>query len=432
MRSDRTMICTFFIRACVRCRLGYFKVWVMISEIRKERNAWVSTDRRGGPDELRLDERSMISLANEIVSVEAPRSYLWFPGSYGSVLSELRCVLVDPLTVAQRTYANDHFKVSCVQHRRLGSGQPFDVVLRSRLLRYSFEAQTFPEPILYLTRLVGSWEDAPSQPSILIGGDGGLNIGSLKACNWALLGKWWWRFQGEGDRLWIKIIKSIYGTNGGLSGMLERRSNRLSESIWGDIIRVGKDIDKIGINFCSSFGKMVGNGYNTRFLLDRWVGEGVLLCEKFPRLFRLETNKDESVGEKRVWGEEGWEWQWNWAREPRGRGEDDLMELTALTNFFVPNVLQVDSWRWLLDKNGQFTVKCLREKIDEKKILISTNSTKETKWSKIIPRKICIFIWRLQQRRLPMLTWLQHIAMDLNSTLCPHYEDDIERLIIAS
>ncbi|GKC74702.1 RNA-directed DNA polymerase, eukaryota, reverse transcriptase zinc-binding domain protein [Tanacetum coccineum] len=254
---------------------------------------------------------------------------------------------------------------------------------------------------------------------------GGLNIGSLKACNWALLGKWWWRFQVEGDRLWIKIIKSIYGTDGGLSVMLERRSNRLSGSIWGDIMRVGKDIDKMGINFCSSFGKMVGNGYNTRFWLDRWVGEGVLLCENFPRLFRLETNKDESVGEKMVWGEKGWEWQWNWAREPRGRGEGDLMELTALTNFFVPNVLQVDSWRWLLDKNGQFTVKCLREKIDEK-ILISTNSTKETKWSKIIPRKICIFIWRLQQRRLPVLTWLQHIGMDLNSILCPHCEDDIE------
>ena len=31
--------------------------------------------------------------------------------------------------------------------------------------------------------------------------------------------------------------------------------------------------------------------------------EGVLLCEKYPRLFRLEVNKDESVGEKRVWGE---------------------------------------------------------------------------------------------------------------------------------
>ena len=61
-----------------------------------------------------------------------------------------------------------------------------------------------------------------------------------------------------------------------------------------------------------------------------------------------------------------------------------------------------------------------------KKILSSKNSNKETKWSKIIPRKICIFIWRLQQRRLPVLTWLQHIGMDLNSTLWPHCEDEIE------
>ena len=73
----------------------------------------------------------------------------------------------------------------------------------------------------------------------------------------------------EGDRLWVKIIKSIYGCDGGL--LFEIRDDRLSGSIWGDIVRVGKDIDKTGINFCSSFGKTVGNGYNTRFWLDRWV-----------------------------------------------------------------------------------------------------------------------------------------------------------------
>ena len=68
---------------------------------------------------------------------------------------------------------------------------------------------------------------------------GGLNIGSLKAANWALLGKWWWRFQVEGDRLWVKIIKSIYGCDGGL--LFEIRGDRLSGSIWGDIVRVGKE-----------------------------------------------------------------------------------------------------------------------------------------------------------------------------------------------
>ncbi|GKB03950.1 RNA-directed DNA polymerase, eukaryota, reverse transcriptase zinc-binding domain protein [Tanacetum coccineum] len=76
--------------------------------------------------------------------------------------------------------------------------------------------------------------------------------------------------------------------------------------------------------------------------------------------------------------------------------------------------------RWLLDADdGRFMVKMLRELIDEK-ILHSTDGSQETKWNKVIPRKVCIMIWRLQQRRLPVLSWLHHIDIDLNSSLCPH------------
>ena len=45
--------------------------------------------------------------------------------------------------------------------------------------------------------------------------DGGLNIGSLKVKNLALLGKWWWRFRNERDALWCRLIKSIHGLDGG-------------------------------------------------------------------------------------------------------------------------------------------------------------------------------------------------------------------------
>ena len=31
------------------------------------------------------------------------------------------------------------------------------------------------------------------------------------------------------------------------------------------------------MNFCSSFGRKVGNGFNTRFWLDKWIGENVAL-----------------------------------------------------------------------------------------------------------------------------------------------------------
>ncbi|GJS77092.1 putative RNA-directed DNA polymerase, eukaryota, reverse transcriptase zinc-binding domain protein [Tanacetum coccineum] len=45
-----------------------------------------------------------------------------------------------------------------------------------------------------------NWEKALSSY-----GMGGLNIDSLKAMNWALLSKWWWRFQVENEALWVKV-----------------------------------------------------------------------------------------------------------------------------------------------------------------------------------------------------------------------------------
>ncbi|GJU41521.1 hypothetical protein Tco_1194478 [Tanacetum coccineum] len=46
--------------------------------------------------------------------------------------------------------------------------EPFDEVLRDRLICYLFEARIFPEPILYLAGLVWSWEEDPSVPSIFV------------------------------------------------------------------------------------------------------------------------------------------------------------------------------------------------------------------------------------------------------------------------
>lgn len=81
-------------------------------------------------------------------------------------------------------------------------------------------------------------------------------------------------------------------------GLKEHRNDhKVSGGKWGDIVRVSKDIEKTGINFTSSFSKIVGNGYTTRFWEDSWIGDGVILSEKFPRLFRLETHKSVTVGE---------------------------------------------------------------------------------------------------------------------------------------
>ncbi|GJX49578.1 calmodulin-binding receptor-like cytoplasmic kinase 3 [Tanacetum coccineum] len=45
---------------------------------------------------------------------------------------------------------------------------------------------------------------------------------------------------------------------------------------------------------------VVGNGNDIRFWADKWVGE-VRLCDKFPRLYHLDSSKDGKVAENRKW-----------------------------------------------------------------------------------------------------------------------------------
>ena len=46
---------------------------------------------------------------------------------------------------------------------------------------------------------------------------GGLDIGSIKALNLALLAKWWWRFKNEDGALWKKVITTIHRNYGKLN-----------------------------------------------------------------------------------------------------------------------------------------------------------------------------------------------------------------------
>ncbi|GJR89496.1 retrovirus-related pol polyprotein from transposon TNT 1-94 [Tanacetum coccineum] len=58
--------------------------------------------------------------------------------------------------------------------------------------------------------------------------DGGLGIGSLYGFNMALLYKWKWRFRTTPDALWVKIIKNIFGHDGGLlASRLDTKMNAM-------------------------------------------------------------------------------------------------------------------------------------------------------------------------------------------------------------
>ncbi|PWA73278.1 reverse transcriptase domain, Reverse transcriptase zinc-binding domain protein [Artemisia annua] len=115
---------------------------------------------------------------------------------------------------------------------------------------------------------------------------GGLGVGSLRKCNQAMLCKWWWRYRVENDATWCKLIRSIHGVEGGFRNPPH---SGLHTSPWRQIVKLENDLVSYGISLPSVFKKKIGNGCNTLFWLDTWIGNEPLK-DSFPRLFRLESN----------------------------------------------------------------------------------------------------------------------------------------------
>lgn len=158
----------------------------------------------------------------------------------------------------------------------------------------------------------------------------------------------------------------------------------------GHIIKVGKVLEKKGVAFAGSFGKKVWDGSLTSFWLDKWVGN-FQLSEKYPRLFHLESNKSVLVSERGEWEEDGWNWVWSWNRELRGRVMNEYEELKGYCNNNIPKIHSRDKVWWFNDEEGKFSVKALKEMVDENDLNPHASGL-VTKWNNRVPIKVNIFI----------------------------------------
>ncbi|GJU07590.1 hypothetical protein Tco_1124020 [Tanacetum coccineum] len=109
-----------------------------------------------------------------------------------------------------------------------------------------------------------------------------------------MLAKWWWRFHNEGNALWCKLIRSIHGRSGDSNTTLSLKSK--SGTLY-HIVSIKNDLLNLSIDMSLIFKKKIGNGSDTRFWTDNWVGEG-LLKFAFLRLYRLDTNQQWAVSDR--------------------------------------------------------------------------------------------------------------------------------------
>ncbi|KAJ9547212.1 LOW QUALITY PROTEIN: hypothetical protein OSB04_019755 [Centaurea solstitialis] len=254
---------------------------------------------------------------------------------------------------------------------------------------------------------------------------GGFDVGSLEVSNRGLLGKWWWKFVSEKEGLWVKVIRSIYGSSGGFVVL-----GRLEEVLGfggGGIVKVYQELETLGVNLGDSVGLEVGSGLTTSFWYDRWLG-GVPLAVRFKRIWRLEVDKEARVADRWTREGDGWSGRWRWRREPRGREAGELNDLLTLLQVWRPNASVCDKVRWNLAADGTFSVKSLKDLIKEK-LEQSVDSTVKTIWSKLVPKKIAIHAWRVRNGRIPTRDVLDKMGIDLHSTLCPLCSEVVETWI---
>ncbi|GLT99814.1 hypothetical protein SLE2022_172280 [Rubroshorea leprosula] len=227
---------------------------------------------------------------------------------------------------------------------------------------------------------------------------GGLGVPDLRRRNWALLGKWWYRFGDGREGLWKRVVKEKFYGGKPEVGITDVENLRVSQ-IWGDIIRIGGNSEKLKNMLRQGFRWKVGEGCRVNFWRDIWVGNKSLR-DLFPRLFQLALNKEGTVKENGTWEGEGWIWGIEWRRARLGREKDEEEGLWAMLANVKLRKEVVDSWQWRFDVEGSYVVKSAYEFLASEECLLEGHLCKFL-WCKWVPSKVGFFGWRLCLDRLP-------------------------------
>nr|GEX79669.1 SKP1-like protein 1B [Tanacetum cinerariifolium] len=96
-----------------------------------------------------------------------------------------------------------------------------------------------------------------------------------------------------------------------------------------------------------------------------------------------------------------------WKRCLAGKNQDDLG----------------DSWQWSLNRGKGFSVAPARNLVDA---LILDVDIVATRWNRLIPIKVIVFLWRLYLNKLLTKVNLDRKGMDIGSILCPACQSNVE------
>ncbi|GJU75646.1 RNA-directed DNA polymerase, eukaryota [Tanacetum coccineum] len=164
--------------------------------------------------------------------------------------------------------------------------------------------------------------------------------------------------------------------------------------------------------------KKVGNGLNTLFWEDPWLDD-LALKHKFLRLYALDNYKQITIVDKINHAS----MVDTFRRPPRGGVEKEQLNflLSRMDGLIVTNIL--DRWVWSLEATSEFSIKYVRQLIDDS---IIPNEEVATRWVKVMPIKINVFAWRVRLDKLPTRLILSLKGIDISTIVCPLCHASIE------
>ncbi|GKA62857.1 RNA-directed DNA polymerase, eukaryota, reverse transcriptase zinc-binding domain protein [Tanacetum coccineum] len=184
--------------------------------------------------------------------------------------------------------------------------------------------------------------------------------------------------------LWIRVIKSIHGPGGGINS---DTNTSLKRSPWGSILSSINSLKSKGIDLFSYCTRKISNGLDSSFWSNLWCGNRPLKV-MFPRIFLFETDKQCSIA-SRV----------------------GLIDWSSVLR------------RWSLNGLLGFSVASVRYLVDSW-LLDTCNDA--TRWNRLLPIKVNVFLWRLKLNKLPSRVNLDRRGIDVISINCPSCQGDQE------
>nr|GEW65315.1 putative RNA-directed DNA polymerase, eukaryota, reverse transcriptase zinc-binding domain protein [Tanacetum cinerariifolium] len=186
-----------------------------------------------------------------------------------------------------------------------------------------------------------------------------------------------WRLFQNPSALWVQVIKSIHGEEAGV----DLRGCQ-TNGVWASIVGTINHLHSSGIVPLSSIRFRVGDAFSIRFWKDTWLGNEPLCIRPLVTC--------------------------------RSKSEFDKLILD-IANLDEDEMADSDSCIWSLSHDGIFSVNLVRKLIDD---LSLPTISPSTRWYKMIPKNVNIFMWHMFLDRLPNRFNLSIRGLKLDSISC--------------